>query len=293
MRVFVTGASGWIGTALTTELIAGGHEVRGLVRSDTSAEQVRRIGVTPVMGDMADHDLLVTEALAADATAHLAFTLDFDAFDAAVANEVRLMERIGAALEGTGKAFFAASGTPTSLGQLATEQDELDPAGPAGARSRTAKAVLALSKRGIRSGLVRMPRTVHGQGDHQGLIAMLVGLDRQLGTAAYVGDGSNRWPAVHISDAGRLFRIALETAPAGAVLHAVGEEGVAMRDVADVIASKTGLTASAVDTDQLGMFGALIGGDQPASNAATRQLVAWEPTGPTLLDDLEAGYYTS
>jgi nucleoside-diphosphate-sugar epimerase len=293
MRVFVTGASGWIGTALTTELVAAGHDVRGLVRSEAAAEEVRRVGVTPVRGDMADHDLLVSEALGADATAHLAFTLDFTEFDAAVDNEVRLLDRIGAALEGTGKAFFAASGTPTSLGQLATEQDELDPAGPAGARARTAEAVLALSGRGIRSGLVRMPRTVHGEGDRNGLIAMLAGLDRQLGTAAYVGDGTNRWPAVHISDAGRLFRIALESAPAGAVLHAVGEEGVPMRDVAEAIARKTGLTAAAVDPEQLGVFGALLGGDQPASNAATRQLVGWEPTGPSLLDDLEAGYYTS
>jgi nucleoside-diphosphate-sugar epimerase len=147
--------------------------------------------------------------------------------------------------------------------------------------------------RGIRSGLVRMPRTVHGQHDRNGLITMLVGLDRQLGTAAYVGDGTNRWPAVHISDAGRLFRLALEQAPAGAVLHAVGEEGVAMRDVAEVIAKQTGLPAAAVDAEALGVFGALLGGDQPASNAATRRLVGWEPTGPTLLEDLEAGYYTA
>jgi nucleoside-diphosphate-sugar epimerase len=293
MRAFVTGASGWIGTALTTELVAAGHDVRGLVRSDTSAEKVRQVGVTPVRGDMADHDLLVEEASNADVTAHLAFTLDFDAFDETVDNEVRLIEKIGAALEGTGKAFIAASGTPTSLGQLATEQDELDPAGPAGARSRTARAVSALSQRGIRSGLVRMPRTVHGEGDRNGLVSVLVGIDRQLGTAAYVGDGANRWPAVHISDAGRLFRIALETAPAGSVLHAVGEEGVPMRDVAEAIAKQTGLTASEVDPELLGVFGSLLGGDQPASNAATRRLVAWEPTGPTLLQDIEAGHYTS
>jgi len=291
MRVFITGAAGWIGTALTTELVAAGHEVRGLVRSDASAEKVSRIGATPVMGDMSDHDLLVAEALQADATAHLAFTLDFNGFDDAVKNEVRLLEAIGSALEGTGKAFFAASGTPTSLGELATEQDELDPEGPAGVRSRTARAVLALSERGIRSGLVRMPRTVHGENDRNGLITMLVGLDRQLGAAAYVGDGTNRWPAVHISDAGRLFRLALEQAPAGSVLHAVGEEGVAMRDVAEIIAKRTGLPAAAVDAESLGVFGALLGGDQPASNAATRRLVGWEPTGPTLLEDLDAGYY--
>lgn len=292
MRVFVTGASGWIGIALTTELVAAGHEVRGLVRSEASADKVRRIGVTPVLGDMNDHALLVAEASAADATAHLAFTLDFTAFDDAVENEVRLLEVIGAALDGTDKAFFAASGTPTNLGELATERDELDPEGPAGVRSRTANAVLALSQRGIRSGLVRMPRTVHGQNDRNGLIAMLVALDRQLGMAAYVGDGLNRWPAVHISDAGRLFRLAVEKAPAGSVLHAVGEEGVGMRAVAEVIARKTGLPAASVDPETLGVFGALLGGDQPASNSATKRLVGWEPTGPTLIDDLEAGYYT-
>ena len=242
---------------------------------------------------MADHDLIVAQAAAADATAHLAFTLDFTEFDETIDNEVRLIERLEPVLRGTGKAFFASSGTPTNLGTPATEQDELDPEGPAGARARTAKAVLALSQVGVRSGLVRMPRTVHGQGDRNGLIAMLVGLDRRLGTAAYVGDGRNRWPAVHISDAGRLFRLALEKAPAGSVLHAVGEEGVPMRDVAEVIARKTGLTASAVDPGQLGLFGTLLGGDQPASSAATRQLVNWEPNGPTLLDDLEAGHYTS
>jgi nucleoside-diphosphate-sugar epimerase len=294
MRVFITGASGWIGTALTGELVAAGHEVVGLARSEASAQKIRALGATPVRGDMHDHDLIVAQAATADATAHLAFTLDFDEFDETIDNEVRLLGKLEPVLGGTGKAFFASSGTPTNnLGTLSTEQDELDPAGPAGARARTAKAVLALSEQGVRSGLVRMPRTVHGQGDRNGLIAMLVGLDRRLGTAAYVGDGRNRWPAVHISDAGRLFRLALEKAPAGSVLHAVGEEGVPMRDVAEVIARKTGLTASAVDPAQMGLFGVLLGADQPASSTATRQLVDWEPTGPTLLDDLDAGHYTS
>jgi nucleoside-diphosphate-sugar epimerase len=293
MRVFITGASGWIGSALTRDLVTAGHEVAGLVRSDDSAEKVRAAGGTPVRGDMREHDLLVSEAAKADAVAHLAFTLNFDEFDETIDNEVRLIAKIGTALDGTGKAFFAASGTPTSLGRVATEQDALDPEGPAGARSRTANAVLALSARGIRSGLVRMPRTVHGQGDRNGLIASLVALDRQLGTAAYVGEGQNRWPAVHIGDAARLYLLALEKAPAGSVLHAVGEEGVPMREVAEVIARKTGLPAAAVDPGQLGVFGALLGGDQPASSTATRHLVGWEPTGPTLLDDLEAGYYTS
>ncbi|MET0886474.1 MAG: NAD-dependent epimerase/dehydratase family protein [Mycetocola sp.] len=292
MRVFITGASGWIGSALTVELIAAGHDVTGLARSEASAAKTAAAGATAVRGDMNDHELIVAEATKADAVAHLAFTLDFAEFDETVDNEVELIGKIGTALEGTGTAFVAASGTPILFGQVATEADVLDPAGPAGPRARTASAVLALSDRGIRSGLVRMPRSVHGKGDKNGLISALVGLDRQLGTAAYVGDGQNRWPAVHISDAARLFRLALESAPARSVLHAVGEEGVAMRQVADVIAAKTGLPAEAVDPEQLGVFGALLGGDQPASAAATRQLMSWEPTGPTLLDDLEHGYYT-
>ncbi len=293
MRVFITGASGWIGTALSKELLAAGHEVVGLARSQASAQKIQALGGSVVLGDMDDHDLIVAEASQADAVAHLAFTLDFTEFDATVENEVTLLGKIGTALAGSGKAFVAASGTPILEGRVATEDDHLDPSGPAGARVRTANAVLALADRGIRSALVRMPRSVHGEGDRNGLIAMLVGLDRQLGTAAYVGDGQNRWPAVHISDAGRLFFLALEKAPAGSVLHAVGEKGVPMRDVADVIAARTGMPAAGVDPGQLGVFGALLGGDQPASSEKTRQLVDWKPTGPTLLEDLEAGYYTN
>jgi len=293
MRVLITGASGWIGTALTAELLAAGHQVVGLARSQASADRITAAGAAAVRGDVADHDLVVEQARQADAVAHLAFTLDFAAFEETVDNEVALLARLGDALEGTGKAVLAASGTPILPGRVATEDDVLDPAGPAGARARTAAAVLALSERGIRSGLVRMPRSVHGAGDGNGLIAVLVGLDRQLGTAAYVGDGSHRWPAVHLSDAGRLFRLAVEGAPAGSVLHAVGEEGVALRDVADVVAQRTGLPAAAVDPGELGVFGALLGTDQPASSTATRRLLGWEPTGPTLLDDLRAGHYTS
>jgi nucleoside-diphosphate-sugar epimerase len=293
MRVFITGASGWIGTALTRELIANGHDVVGLARSDASAAKIRALGGTAVRGDMTGHDLIVSEALKADAIAHLAFTLDFSEFEETVDNEVALLGKIGAALAGSGKALFAASGTPILLNRLATEEDSFDAAGAVGARGRTANAVLELSQRGIRSGLVRMPRSVHGEGDRNGLIAMLVTLDRQLGTSAYIGDGRNRWPAVHISDAGRLFRLALEKAPAGSVLHAVAEEGVPMGQVADVIARKTGLPAAAVDPEKLGEFGALLGGDQPATAEATRKLTGWEPVGPTLLEDLEAGYYTA
>ena len=292
MQVFITGATGWIGTALTRELIAAGHEVVGLARSDASAKAIAEAGGTAVRGSMDDHDVIVSAARRADAVAHLAFTLDFDEFDATVANEVALLREIGNALDDTGKAFFAASGTPILFGRVATEEDVLVPSGPAGARAKTAEAVLALTQRGIRSGLVRMPRSVHGKGDRNGLIASLVALDRQLGTAAYVGDGENRWPAVHIDDAARLFRLAIEKAPAGAVLHAVGEEGVPMRAVAEVISAKTGLPAAAVDSEMLGVFGALLGGDQPASSTRTRDLMGWEPTGATLLNDLEAGYYT-
>jgi nucleoside-diphosphate-sugar epimerase len=293
MRVFITGASGWIGSALTRELVADGHEVVGLARSEASAARIAALGGRAVLGDMTDHELIVASALQADAVAHLAFTLDFSEFDEVIDNELRLIALLGDALEGTDKALFAASGTPTNLGALSTEEDRLDPDGPAGARARTADAVLALADRGIRAGLVRMPRTVHGEGDKNGLIAALIGIDRQLGVAAYVGGGTNRWPAVHVSDAAHLIALALQQAPAGSVLHAVAEEGVAMRDVAEAIAERTGLRAEAIDPEPLGVFGALLAGDQPASSAATRQLLGWKPVGPTLLEDLRAGYYTA
>ncbi|MDM7885925.1 NAD-dependent epimerase/dehydratase family protein [Curtobacterium sp. RHCKG23] len=292
MRIFITGATGWIGSALVGDLLARGHDVVGLARSDASEERLHTMGARSVRGDMTDHDRIVEQVRLADATAHLAFTLDFGAFEETIDNEVALLAAVGDALADSGRAFFAASGTPTNAAGTATEDDPLDPDGPAGARARTASAVLGLADRGIRAGLVRMPRTVHGEGDRNGLIAALVGLDRQLGVAAYVGDGRNRWPAVHVGDAARLVRAALEGAPAGAVLHAVAEEGVRMRDVAEVIGRRTGLPVGAVDPTDLGVFGALLGGDQPASSVRTRGLVDWRPTGPTLLEDLEAGYYT-
>ncbi|GAB3598878.1 SDR family oxidoreductase [Kineococcus gypseus] len=292
MRVFTTGASGWIGTATTARLLAAGHQVTGLARSATSARTIEALGAEVVRGDMSEHDLIVEQAQRADAVVHLAFTLDFTRFEQTVENEVTLIAKVGSALHGSGKAFVAASGTPILPARLATEDDVLDPAGPAGARARTAEAVLALSQRGIRSALVRMPRSVHGAGDRNGLIATLVDLDRRLGTAAYVGDGHHRWPAVHLDDAAHLLVLALERAPAASVLHAVGEQGVPMREVAEVIAEKTGLAPAAVDPEQLGVFGALLGTDQPASSALTRRLTGWQPTGPSLLEDLAAGYYT-
>ena len=292
MRVFITGAAGWIGTALTRDLVAAGHEVRGLARSASSADTIAAAGGVAVRGDMHDHALLLAEAEAADAFAHLAFTVDFTAFTETVDNEVEVVSLIGDVYDGTGKAFFAASGTPILADRVATEEDHLDPDGPAGERARTADAVLALSRRGVRAGLVRMPRTVHGEGDRHGLIPSLVALDRRLGVAAYVGNGANRWPAVHVSDAGRLFSLALQHAPAGSVLHAVGEDGVAMREVAEAIASRTGLRAGSVDPEPLGMFGDLLAIDQPASSTLTRELLGWDPVGPTLLDDIAAGHYT-
>ena len=292
MRVFITGAAGWVGTALTRDLLAAGHEVRGLARSDASAETITAAGGVAVRGDMHDHAVLVAEAEAADAFAHLAFTVDFAAFSETVDNEVEVVGLVGDVYDGTDKAFFAASGTPILPDRVAMEEDHLDPAGPAGERARTADAVLALAQRGVRAGLVRMPRTVHGEGDRHGLIPSLVELDRGLGVAAYVGDGTNRWPAVHVSDAGRLYSLALQHAPAGSVLHAVGEEGVAMREVAEAIASRTGLRAGSVDPGPLGLFGDLLAIDQPASSTRTRELLGWVPVGPTLLEDLVAGHYT-
>lgn len=289
MRVFVTGASGWIGRALVPELLEAGHEVVGLARSDGSAGTVAAMGADVLRGDLTDLDVLQSGAEGAGGVVHLAFGHDFDRMDDAIRTDAAAV----AAMTGVsaGKPFVAASGTPMVPGRPATERDDSLFAGPVAGRGDIARAVLKTTEQGVRASLVRLPRSVHGEGDAHGLIARLVALGREKGIAPYVGDGTQRWPAVHVLDAAHLFRLALEQAPAGAVLHAVGDEGVRIRDVAEVVGRRNNLPATSVTAEELGFLGGLLALDQPASSAATQESLGWRPTQPGLLDDLEKGYY--
>jgi nucleoside-diphosphate-sugar epimerase len=297
MHVFITGASGWIGSAVIPELLAQGHQVLGLARSEAAAERIAASGVEVLRGDIDDLDALRVGAKQADGVIHLAFRHDIaftGDFPAAAASDMAAIETIGDVLAGSDRPFAVAAGLAGQApGTLATEGDRPEPFPGAGERINSERAALALADRGVRSMSVRFP-TVHGTGDH-GFVARIVDADRTHGAAAYIGDGANRWPAVHRSDAARLMRLGIERAPAGSVLHAVGEQGVTIRDLAEAIGRGLELPLVSLDAEHAGEhFGFLsqfIGLDMPASSAITRELLGWQPTGPTLLEDIRAGRY--
>ncbi|MFD5873799.1 SDR family oxidoreductase [Streptomyces sp. NPDC060322] len=299
MRIFVTGASGWIGSAVVPELIGASHQVVGLARSDSSAAALTEAGAEVVRGTVDDLGVLRDAAAAADGVIHLAFKHDIafsgDFLGAAEADR-RAVDAFGDALAGTGRPFVIASGVAGLLpGRVATERDMPTIDGsPLSVRAATSQAVLALAPRGIRSSVVRLSPTCHGEGDN-GFTATLVATARARGVSGYIGDGANRWPAVHRLDAARLFRLAVEKAPAGSVLHGVAEEGVAIRDIAGVIGRHLGVPVTSVDPSAAGEhFGWLAGFlavDAPVSHALTGELLDWRPTRPGLLQDLEAGHY--
>jgi nucleoside-diphosphate-sugar epimerase len=291
MRVFITGASGWIGSAVVPELIGAGHQVLGLARSDASAAAVAALGAEVLRGDLEDLDALRAGAVGADAVVHLAYIHDFTQMAASVQVDARAVEALAAALAGTGKPLVAASGTPAVPGRVATERDFPVFGGPAAGRDKNAQAVLDLAARGVRSSVVRMPRSVHGDGDHHGLIARLVGVARDRGASGYVGDGSSRWPAVHVLDAAALVRLAVERAPAGSVLHAVADEGVPVRDFAAVIGRHLNLPTATAAAEDLGFLGMILALDCPASSALTTELLGWRPVQPGLIEDLDKGHY--
>jgi nucleoside-diphosphate-sugar epimerase len=291
MRVFVTGASGWIGSAVVPELIGAGHQVLGLARSDSSAAAVAARGSEVLRGDLEDLDALRAGAVGADAVVHLAYIHDFTQMAASVQVDARAVEALADALAGTGKPLVAASGTPAVPGRVATERDFPAFGGPAAGRDKNAQAVLDLAARGVRSSVVRMPRSVHGDGDHHGLIARLVGVARDRGASGYVGDGSSRWPAVHVLDAAVLVRLAVERAPAGSVLHAVADEGVPVREFAAVIGRHLNLPTAIAAAEDLGFLGMILALDCPASSALTTELLGWRPVQPGLIEDLAKGHY--
>lgn len=251
MRVFVTGASGWIGAAVVPELIGAGHEVLGLARSTSSATTITAWGAEVLRGDLDDLDSLRAGAAGADGVIHLAFIHDFAQFESSVEADGRAIEAMGAALEGSGKPLVIASGTPALPGRTATERDEFPSAGPAAGRGANGKAALDMAARGVRSSVVGLPRSVHGEGDRNGFVPRLIALARDRGVSGYVGDGSSRWPAVHVLDAAHLFRLAVERAPAGSVLHAVGDEGVPIRDIAAVIGRHLNLPSNSLPAEGL------------------------------------------
>jgi nucleoside-diphosphate-sugar epimerase len=295
MRVFVTGASGFIGSAVVHELLGAGHEVVGLARSDSSAEAIAAAGAEVHRGDLDDLDSLRAGAEASDGVIHLAYIHDFSKFEDNARVDQRAIEAIGEVLAGSERPLVIANGTLmlAARGRPATEEDGGDPSVRFG-RRRGEQVLLGLAATGVRSASLRLPPTVHGEHDH-GFLPMIIGVAREKGVSAYVGDGSNRWPAVHRLDAASLFRLALERAPAGSVLHGVGEEGVPIREVAEVIGRHLDVPVASISSEQapehFGFLGAFIGADSPASSALTRARFGWQPAQPRLIDDLEQGHY--
>ncbi len=304
MKIFVTGASGWIGSSVVPELLEAGHEVVGLARSDASAQRLEDVGAIVQRGDLDDPDGLAKAAADSDGVIHLAFQHEVafgGNFAAAGAADRRAVEAMGTAFADSDRPFVLASGIlGLSSGRVATEDDGLVPsdeirANPAGVRAATALLTLSLRGIGVRSSVLRLPPSVHGDGDN-GFVATLVGIARERGVAGYVGDGSNRWPAVHRSDAARLARLAVESAPAGSVLHAVGDRGVPFREIADAISRQLDIPTESVSpgdaSDHFAFLGHFVSLDCPATASITRHLLGWEPTGPTLIEDLDKGHYT-
>ena len=295
MRVFVTGASGWIGSAVTEELLANGHKVVGLARSDQAAATLGAKGATAHRGNLDDLDDLASAAAAADGVIHLAFKHDFSDYAGAGRSEHAAVQRMLDTLEGSDRPFLFASGLASSGSQGPLTEDDPSPHhGPDSMRGGSENLALSYAERGIRPVALRFAPTVHGMGDH-GFTATLATIAKQRGAAGYIGDGSTRWAAVHRSDAARMVRLALEQAPTGSRMHAVAEDGLPTCSIAAAIGDYLGLpTVSVAPQDaqaHFGWIGHFFGMDLTASSAHTQQILGWRPTGPTLFEDIAAGAY--
>jgi nucleoside-diphosphate-sugar epimerase len=300
MRVFVTGASGHVGSAVVPELLQAGHQVVGLARSDSSAAALEAAGAEVVRGDLGDLNVLRAAPAAADGVIHLAFRHDLMGagdYEGAAAVDLAAIQALGAALEGRGKPLVITSGTLMvagvgPAGQPAIEDTVATSGGP---RAEGENVAIGFAERGVRSSAVRLPPIVHSDLDHHGFAHILVMVARQSGVSAYVEDGANRWPSVDTRDAARVYRLALEGAPAGSRLHAVADEGIPFRDIAAVIGRGLGVPTASVPAAEaatrFAFLGPLVGLDNPTSSELTRKLLGWEPTQPGLLADLEHGHY--
>lgn len=299
MRVFVTGASGHIGSPTVAELLEAGHEVVGLARSDASAAKLEAAGAEVRRGSLDDLDGLQEAAAEADGVIHLAFKHDLmqtGDMEGAIAADLAATAAFGDALAGTDKPFINTGGTLMLAmagvsGRAGTEEDS----SPGGHRGDVENATIALADRGVRSSIIRLSPLVHSDLDKHGFGPTLIGIARENGFAGYPGEGANRWPAVHTRDAASLYRHAIESAPGGSRLHGVGDEGVPLREIAAAIGRGTGLEVKSVPMDELESYFSFLAGfitlDNPTSNALTREWTGWEPTHPGLIDDYAEGHY--
>ena len=299
MRVFVTGASGHIASAVIPELLSNGHQVVGLARSDASAEAVAALGAEVGRGDLNDLDGLRAAAAEADGVIHLAFkheALRTGDFMGAVSSDMAATQAIGQALIGTDKPFVSTGGTLMLAmaginGRAGTEDDQSE----GGPRTDAANYTIGLGQQGVRSSVLRLAPMVHSELDHHGFTHALIGFARENGVAAYTGEGSNRWPAANTYDIGVLYRLALEKAPAGSTFHGVGDTGISRKVIAETIAGKLGIETKSITDEQapeyLGFLAAFAGLDNPTSNDKTREVLGWEPTHPGWVEDVETGHY--